>query len=51
MPIGWQPNVLYQADDTETVKEVDRILRERPKGELAKILSGKGIAPQCKLVG
>lgn len=39
MPSGWDPDNPYL--DIETLEEIDRIIRQKPKGKLAAILAGK----------
>lgn len=39
MPLGWQP--VQPFPEIETLEEIDRIMREKPRGELAASLSGK----------
>jgi hypothetical protein len=42
MPTDWTPNVRREVP--ESLREIDRIMREPAQGELAKILSGKEIS-------
>jgi len=39
MPLGWDPDKPYV--DIETLEEIDKLIREKPQGELADILSGR----------
>lgn len=39
MPPGWDPDKPYRY--IETLEEIERLVREKPKGKLAAILAGK----------
>jgi len=38
MPVEWNPDEPFC--DLETLEEIDRLMRQKPKGELAAILAG-----------
>lgn len=42
MPPGWDPD--KASLDIETLEEIDRLIRKKPKGKLAAILAGKSQA-------